>query len=95
LITGDTMNREDRLLAALLRMVEQDCLIQKKGDPLDGTLDSWAISAYAHAMDLLNEAGLIAINHEFGGRVCATVRAEGHALLARARKHDENHRAST
>jgi hypothetical protein len=89
------MDREDRLLAALLRMVEQDCLIQKKGDPLDGTLDSWAIGAYANAMDLLDEARLIAINHEAGGRVCATVRAEGHALLARAHKDDEDSRAST
>lgn len=77
----DAVNREDRLLAALLRMVEQDCLIRKPADPLDGTLDSGAIRAYAHAMFLLEEAGLIAIDHEAGGRI----RPEGHAFLKRVK----------
>jgi hypothetical protein len=81
----DAVNREDRLLAALLRMVEQDCLIRKPGDPLEGTLDSGAIRAYAHAMFLLEEAGLIEINHEAGGRVCACIRPEGHAFLKRVK----------
>jgi hypothetical protein len=48
-----TKTPEDRLLAALLRMVLEHCTNDK------GALDSWAFSANSEAMQLLAEAGFI------------------------------------
>lgn len=64
----------------LIDMIGQDCLITKPGDTLEGTLDSFSIGAYARAIILLAEAGLIEIDAEAGQRVCGTFTPEGHAL---------------
>lgn len=46
-------------------------------------MDSYAISANAEAMGLLADAGYLAIQSEFGGRIIATTSPKGVALLDR------------
>jgi len=75
---------EDRLYAALLRMVAQHCWLSTRFRSQEGaTLDSYAISANAEAMGLLADAGYLAIQSEFGGRIIATISPKGVALLDR------------
>jgi len=56
---------EDKLWALVLALVEQSCWVQ--GDKLD----SWAISAYEHAIEALAEAGFVEL--DAGGRIGATI----------------------
>lgn len=53
----------DRALDALEDMVRQHC------ETRDGDFDSWALSANAHAMYLLAEAGRFVVEKEAGRRV--------------------------
>ncbi len=59
------VRERDRLRKALADMVLQTC------ERPDGTLDSWAISAHADAMELLAGAGVLEITVKTGRRVLA------------------------
>jgi uncharacterized protein YodC (DUF2158 family) len=68
---------DDRLRAALLRMVLEHCSEEK------GILESVALHANTDAIRLLAEAGLVRIDDEANGGVRATVLPEADAFLVR------------
>ncbi len=77
---------EDELWAIVFALVEQSC----RG--IDDKLDSWAISAYERAIEMLAQAGFVEI--ETCGRIGATILPKARKLEAWIEIHDRRRRVA-
>ena len=84
--TQKPLRRTEQLSAVILALLRQDCAGTSDRDKLD----SWAISAYEHAIFTLGEDGYVELNTE--GRIGATVTAKGNELEARMDVHERHER---
>jgi hypothetical protein len=75
---------EDELLAVIFALVEQSCGVK------DDKLDSWAISAYERAIEMLAEVGFVELDGD--GRIGATILPKARKFEAWMETHDRRKR---
>ena len=75
---------EDELWAMIFALVEQSCGVK------DDKLDSWAISAYERAIEMLAQAGFVEIDAD--GRIGATILPKARKFEAWMETHDRRKR---
>jgi hypothetical protein len=83
-----TPSGEEELYYIILRLVEQSC------GQKDGTeFDSFAISAYEHALESLAQAGLVEMEPE--GRICGKITPSGRNFAAWMEYHERRKRPAS